>query len=238
MNHDTDRNEPTFEEFLAARLRDKGISLKRLSEITGITPIHIENLFHGNFEHLPSRPYFRGYLIRIGKVLDFDGEEWWERIQKGDFVKDSGPADALPHNRFVKQDLPKSTWAIGIVALIVVIYLAISLPHILGKPVLTIAFPPASPYTTTSTTLVFQGMVQNADALYLSNGNASSGEEIPVAADGSWQKTVLLSENGLNAFAFTAKKFLGGETTLTEQVIYETASSSVNATSSPATSSL
>ncbi len=232
MNHGTDRNELTFEEFLAARLRDKGISLKRLSEITGIAPIHIENLFHGNFEHMPSRPYFRGYLIRLGKVLDFDGEEWWERIQKDDFVKDSGPADALPHNRFIKRALPKSAWIIGIVALIVVIYLLVSLPHILGKPALTFTFPPANPYTTTSTTLVFRGMAQNADALYLSNGNASSGEEVPVATDGSWQKTVLLSESGLNTFAFTAKKFLGGETTFTEQVIYEAASSSAAATSS------
>ena len=227
MNDD----EMIFEEFLAARLRDKGISLKRLSETTGIAPVHLENLLHGNFEHMPSTPYFHGYLVRIGKVLDFDGEEWWGKIKKESSVKNSGPADELPRNRFIKKEWSKSTWAIGIISLLVIIYVAVAFPRIFGKPKLTVAYPPQNPFTTTSTTVTITGTVNNADALYLSGGNGSSSEEIVIAPDGSWRKTVLISETEPNTFEISAKKFLGGETTVTEQIIYAPRTMSSSTTS-------
>jgi cytoskeletal protein RodZ len=212
-----EQEELTFEEFLAARMRDKGLSLKRLSEATGIASSHLENMLHGNFEDMPSTPYFRGYVMRVAKVLDFDGVAWWERLKKESIVKNSGPTDALPRNRFTKKSPPKLLWAgIAIVAL-VVIYFAFQFPRIFGKPILVITYPDANPYTTTSSTITIMGTVQNADVLYLSNGDASSTEEIPIAPDGTWQKTVLL-QNGLNPFQFAAKKLLGGETDITEQI--------------------
>jgi cytoskeletal protein RodZ len=216
MNHD----ELLFEEFLAARMREKGITLKRLGEATGIAPIHLENMLRGDFEHMPSTPYFRGYVMRVAKVLDFDGEEWWGRLKKEGPVKDAGPADVLPKNRFVKQSISKSTWIIGAAAVIVVIYLTLAFPRIAGKPILTVTFPASNPYAATSTTITFRGTVRNADALYLNN------EEIAIAKDGSWEKLVLLSENSPNTFAITAKKLLGGETTVTEQIIYSSSSTS------------
>lgn len=226
-----DYGDISFEEFFTARLRDKGISLKRLSEATGIAPTHLENLLHGNFEHLPSSPYFRGYLIRVGKVLDFDGEEWWRKLKKEDFVKNSGPSDALPENRFVKKEIPKPAWIAGFVALIVIIYLATALPHILGKPTLVISYPAENPYVASSAIITLRGAVQNADALYLLCGNASSSEEIMVAPDGSWQKTVLL-QDGPNTCEVTAKKFLGSETSITEQIVYYEMTASSSTTSS------
>jgi len=222
-----------FGEFLAAEMRDKGISLKKLSEVTGIAPIHLENMLRGDFENVPSSPYFHGYLLHIGKVFGFDGEEWWKRIKKENVVRNSGPADALPQNRFIKKVVPKSYWIAGIAGVLIVIYLAVTLPHILGKPSLTINYPAGNPVTATATTITFQGTVRNADALYLSNGNASSSESIVVAPDGSWEKSVLL-QNGLNTFEFSAKKFLGGETDITEQVIYELSPPATSSASSSA----
>lgn len=220
----------TFPEFLAEEMRDKGISLKKLSEATGIAPNYLENMLRGDFEGMPSAPYFHGYLLRIGKVLDFDGEEWWKTIKKENVVRYSGPLDALPKNRFIKKVVPKSYWALGIAGVIIVIYLAFTLPHILGKPTLTIAYPASNPFTAISTTITFQGTVRDAGSLSLSNGDSSSSEAIAIAADGSWEKSVLL-QNGLNTFEFSAKKFLGGETDITEQVLYESTATS------PATSS-
>ncbi len=232
--NDMDREEPLFEEFLAERMRDKGVTLKRLSEATGIAPGHLENMMHGNFEHMPSTPYFRGYVIRVGKVLDFNGEEWWEQLKKEDFVKNSGPTDALPKNRFIKKVVPKAAWIIGAAVIIIIIYLAFTLPHILGKPTLTISYPPTNPYTTGSSTITLGGTVENADALYLSSANASDTEEIAVGSDGSWQKTVLL-QSGLNPFKISAKKLLGGETAVTEEIIYQ--SSAAGSASGTASSS-
>jgi len=64
-------------------------------------------------------------------------------------------------------------------------------------------------------TLVLSGTVTNADALYLNDT-----QEIPVTAGGVWQETVLLGA-GPNPFKITAKKFLGGSTEVTEQILYE-----------------
>src|ERR1700690_1518674 len=101
-----DNEEIIFQEFFAMRLKERGVSLKKLSDITGISPTHLENMFHGNLENMPSAPYFRGYLMRIGKVLDFDGEVWWERLRADGLIKNSGELDSLPKNRFLKQSPP------------------------------------------------------------------------------------------------------------------------------------
>lgn len=217
--------ELTFQEFLAGRMKDRGVSVKKLSEATGIAPVHIENMLRGGFEALPSAPYFRGYLLRIGKVLGFDGEEWWKEIKNGAAVRNSGPSDSLPRNRFLKKSAPAWLWFAIAAFILIVIYLAVALPRVLGKPVLTIAYPSASPFVATSTTLTFRGTVRNADSLYLSStvvatSGATSSEEIPIAPDGTWQKTVLL-QNGLNTFDISARKFLGSKASVMEQVLYE-----------------
>ena len=242
MNHD---DEPDFEGFLALQMKDKGLSIKKLSEATGIAPAHIENMLRGEFEGLPSAPYFRGYLMRIGKTLGFDGEEWWGRLRDGGAVRNSGPLDILPRNRFVKKKVPGWLWFAVAAGILLVIYLAVALPQILGRPSLAVTYPPSNPFVASSTTLTFQGTVRNAQTLYLSSGGAasgaggavaSSGEEIPVAPDGTWQKTVLL-QNGLNTFDIAAKKFLGGQTLIVEQVLYESPSAATAAPSGTAATS-
>ena len=67
-----------FSSFLNERLRDKGLTLKKLAETTGIALGHIQKLSEGDFFDLPPTPYLRGYLSRIGRVLDFDPEIWWQ----------------------------------------------------------------------------------------------------------------------------------------------------------------
>lgn len=247
-----DHDELTFAEFLAVQMKDKGFSIKKLSEATGIASVHIENMLRGDLEDLPSAPYFHGYLVRIGKTLGFDSEEWWAKIKSagGGALRNSGSLDALPRNRFVRRVAPKWLWLAIAAGVLIVIYLVIALPRILGRPMLAVVYPPTSPFVATSTTLTFRGTVRNADALYLSSGgsagslagsiaSAPSSEEIPAAADGTWQKTVLL-QNGLNTFDISAKKFLGGEADLTEQVLYEppTATSTTSTVTSTVSSGL
>jgi type II secretory pathway component PulC len=47
----------------------------------------------------------------------------------------------------------------------------------------------------------------------------NDNQQVTVVSDGSWQQTVLLGE-GLNSFKLSAKKFLGDEVDVTEQIIY------------------
>src|SRR5580658_10539475 len=92
-----------FEEFFAARMKHKGMTLKKLGEMTGISPTHLQEIARADFNALPSAPYVHGYLVRLGKALDFDGEEWWNRVKNEGLVRNSGPADSLPENRFARE---------------------------------------------------------------------------------------------------------------------------------------
>jgi cytoskeletal protein RodZ len=227
-----DQDAMMFEEFLAARMRDKGISLKRLAEATGIAHTHLENMLHGNFEDMPSTPYFHGYIMRLAKVLDFDGEEWWAKLKKENLVKNSGPADSLPRNRFMKKSVPKLLWVGIVVVVLLIIYLAFQFSRIFGKPTLTIEYPGTNPFTTSSSTITIGGVVENADSLSINDN-----QEISIGSDGSWQESVLLND-GPNAFKISAKKLLGSETDVTEEIIYMGISSATaSSTSSPTLSS-
>jgi transcriptional regulator with XRE-family HTH domain len=211
-------NEIPFEQFFAEKMKEKGLSLKKIAEMTGIAPAHIESLLRGDYDSMPSAPYFHGYMIHLGTILEFDGEEWWTILKKQGVIKNSGELDTLPRNRFIKQSPPKYLWAIG-AGILVLIYLAFQAPRIFGHPTLVVQFPDANPYVTTSSTVTLSGTVSGADSLYLVGANGET-EQIIIAADGSWQKGVLLG-TGPNPFEISAKKFLGGVTTVTEQIFYQ-----------------
>jgi transcriptional regulator with XRE-family HTH domain len=224
-------NDFPFEQFFAEKIKERGISLKKLAEMTGIAPAHIESLLRGDYENMPSAPYFHGYLMHLGAILDFDGEEWWIKLKKEGVIKNSGELDTMPRNRFIKQSPPKYLWWIG-AGIIVLIYLAFQAPRIFGKPALLVSVPNANPYVTTSSTITLSGTVTGADSLSLVGADGEL-EPIIIAADGSWQKSVLL-DVGPNLFPISAKKFLGGETSVTEQIFYQPTGST---TTIPATSS-
>ncbi len=230
-------NDLPFEQFFAEKIKERGVSLKKLAEITGIAPAHIESLLRGDYENMPSAPYFHGYLTHLGAVLDFDSEEWWVKLKKEGVIKNSGELDMLPRNRFIKQSPPKYLWWI-LVGVIVIIYLAFQAPRIFGKPTLVVSVPNANPYVTTSSTITLVGTVTGADSLSLVGANGEQ-EPIVVAANGAWQKSVLLGL-GPNPFQISAKKFLGSETSVTEQIFYQpidnaTTTSTISSTPSAST---
>jgi len=208
-----DHEETPLEKLFTERLKQRNISIKKISEMTGISRNYLENIASGNFKDLPSAPYFRGYLIRLGKVLDFDGEAWWEEIKKENTLKKSGPKDTLPKNRFTQKSPMKFIWA-GIILVIAIIYLILQFAIISGKPSLTLMFPSENPYTASSSELILRGTVANANSLSVNK------EAVPITSGGTWQKSILLQE-GLNPLEISAKKFLGGESDVVEQILYE-----------------
>ncbi len=207
--------------FLGEKLRDKNISLERLSEMSGIAIKHLENLLKGEAENLPSSPYLHGYLLRLGEILDFDGKAFWEEWRKH-AIPSSGASDKLPKNRFSKKPAARYVWA-GAAVILFLIYLGFAIPRIIGSPSLAVTNPKNELTNATSSQILVSGTLQNAKELYI------NGEAIPIDPSGTWEKTVSL-QSGLNTLEITAKKFLGGESKIIKQVFYV---SPVAATSSP-----
>lgn len=215
-----------FENFFNDKVKARGLSLDRISEQTGISLKHLESLSRGHYEEMPPAPYFRGYLSKLGALLDFDPELWWTRFQAMGVVKKSGPLDQLPKNRYAKSS--KMKFAIfGAIGIIILIYLGASLPRILGKPQLSIDYPKDALITVKDSRVLTYGTLKNGNDLTL------NGEPVQVADDGSWQKEVLL-DPGLNTLNFDAKKFLGREVNQIRQINYDaTAPSSASTSTLP-----
>lgn len=218
----------SFQEFFNSRLREKGFSLERLAEMTGITVKHLRNLSHGDFAHLPAAPYLRGYLIRIGEALDFDGEAYWREIEAQNSVFRSGAGDQLPKNRFARRSLG-ALIPLSIAALLLLGYIGIRSAAIIGRPTITLTAPTETLTRTIEDSIAVTGSIENGTSVLVNN------ESIPLRDDSSFETTVRL-EPGLNLIEITGSKFLGSEVKLLRQVVYEPPIPRPGATTSTTTS--
>ena len=200
-----------FGTLLHDKIRDKNWTLEKVSQLSNISIAHLEHLIAGNFDALPPAPYVRGYLRKLGLLLDFDGEVWWQNLKEETPVKTSGAADALPTNRF--KEASTAPYWIGGVALVLVIYLAVRFSAIFGTPLLTVDYPPKDITPVETDVLTVRGMLKYGDKILV------DGEEIRVQKDGKWEKPVPLHE-GLNTIEIEGRRFLGSTARITRQVLY------------------
>ncbi|MBM3256947.1 MAG: hypothetical protein FJY98_01290 [Candidatus Liptonbacteria bacterium] len=204
-------NSQQFGQFLHDRLREKGWNLEKLSQTSNISIAHLEHLMAGNFEALPPAPYVHGYLHKLGNVLDFDGEAWWNELKSEGAVKTSGSTDALPKNRF--KESPATPYWIGGIALILIVYLVARFAAIFGTPLLLVEYPPREITPSETPEIVVHGSLRYGDKVLVNQ------EETPVGKDGEWEKRVVLHE-GLNTIEIEGRRFLGGTSKVVRQILY------------------
>ncbi len=203
-----------FSVFFAEKLRDKNFTLDKLAEVSGISARNLESLLKGDYKSLPAAPYLHGYFIKIGEVLDFDGEESFKKwkAEAQEEMKSSGPQDKLPHNRFSRRPIAKYFW-LGLFGVLIIIYLVLQLPRLLGLPEIVINNPREPRIMYGEERIVISGTVANANEIYI------NGERVEIQ-NGLWQKEIILFD-GMNNVEVTARKFLGGETKAAREIIYE-----------------
>ncbi len=202
-----------FANFLNDRMRERNLNFKRLSELTGVSVKHLEALSSGNPDRLPSAPYLKGYLSRLGEVLGFDPDQAWEEMKKFTDAKSSGKADEPSRNRFSREPIAKYMIA-GTVVFFLLLYAGLRFYEISGAPSLTISSPQENMVVTGENSFSLAGNVSNDGELRI------NGEQVQVQSGGNWQKTVSL-QPGINTVEITAKKFLGRETKVMKQIIYQ-----------------
>ena len=199
--------------FLSERMRERGLASKRLSELTGISVKHLEALREGRFDQLPSPPYLRGYLMKLGQILEFDANEWWDGLKNARPAKNSAPTDELPKNRFKKEPVKKYIIP-GALAIVLIFYFGFRFSEILGKPSITISYPSENVTIVNQNSVSIIGRVTGGDTLKVNSETISAGQ------NGYWEKTIPL-QPGINTIEISAKKFLGRETKIIRQIIYE-----------------
>lgn len=192
----------------------KAFNSKKLAELTGIPERYVEALRHGHLSVLPALPYVKGYLRKVARVLDLDQEELWQLYLKETTPKSSGATDYLPTNRFRVEAVNKKFIIVIAVIAALVVYLFWNIGIILQGPKIAITFPLNETVLTEKERVVLEGEADPESKLTI------NGQEVYVDKSGRFTKEYQL-QPGLNAIEFSAKKFLGRETKITRQIIYQ-----------------
>ncbi len=204
-------NNVDFAALFAERLAQAGLTIRKISELTGITTKYLEFLSRGEYHKLPPAPYLRGYLLKLGVVLGFDGREWWEQMNQERLVRASGPTDSLPRNRFAKRTIAPWVGA-AVVGVLLIAYFSFRFADIFGRPDVIVYDPSDEAITISATEYILRGKVVRTDDLYINN------EPVVIGEGGEWAKKVILQAD-LNSFEIRARKILGQETKVTRTIV-------------------
>lgn len=191
-------------------MQQKGISPEKLGELTGVHINIILHILNGEFSKLPAAPYVRGYIKKISKVLELNGDKVWEKFSKNEKeLKKSGNKDILPQTKCVSN---KNKIILSLLFLAILIFLFV-LSSLSNRPELNLNLD-KNLSTTTDSKIVIKGKLKNGDKLLL------NGKFVNLNENGEFSEEIVL-QPGFNTFIFEASKFLGKEIKEIRQVYYE-----------------
>jgi lambda repressor-like predicted transcriptional regulator len=201
-------------DFLNEVLKVKGISIEKLSILTGIHINVLENLLKGNFKKLPAKPYLHGYILKISEVLSLDGNDVWKRfLEENSFLFEEQKRENKKSKK-LKLNLSGRIIIWGVVILIVFLILFFRLPYILGKPIIKLEDFKEDLITTSSPNILIKGKLVNGDKVLI------NGLVIDLDKDNNFQKEISLVP-GLNTIKIEASKILGGKIEILKQIFYK-----------------
>jgi len=204
----------SLQEILTETIELRGLNIERLMQLTDIPKRYLLALRDGDYERLPAAPYVRGYLMKIAEALNIDGKILWEIYRDQMPMKKSGLEDRLPINRFAIKTKNKKILVFGIIILLAIIYLGWRGGEFWGTPEIDVTNPVLSNIVVDAPSIKLTGTINPSDKLTINN------EEILVSETGRFEKDFPL-EPGMNTIEFKVKKFLGKETSVIRQIIYQ-----------------
>lgn len=203
----------SLKELLREHIELKGLSPKKIADMTGIPDRYIEMLLEGDTSKLPPSPYVHGYIVKLSGILNFDKDTMWRLYQKESSLTKSGRDDRLPDNRFRVRGMSRGWTVAAFVAVACLMFGGYNAYGIFAAPELTITVPASDNSTVAQETILLQG---KTDPAYVVTVN---GSEVYVGQGGLFQKEIRLQE-GVNTVEFTARKFLGKETRVVRHIVY------------------
>lgn len=203
----------SLKELLREHIELKGLSPKKIADMTGIPDRYIEMLLEGDTSKLPPSPYVHGYIAKLSGLLNFDKETMWRLYQKESSLMKSGREDRLPNNRFAVKSISRGWTAFGFIATICLLFGGYNAYGIIAAPEIAITVPASEGSTVAQETILLQGKTNPAYVVTV------NGSEVYVGKDGLFQKELQLQE-GINTVEFVVRKFLGKEAHVVRHIIY------------------
>jgi hypothetical protein len=200
---------------LTTKLRERKLSSQQAADTTGVPVDVIEQLASGDHANLPAAPYLHGYLVKLGDLLDFDGEGLWQQMKRVERVKSSGTGDLLPKNRFSRNRAPRwLLWGVPL-ALVLVTFLGFRFAEIIGLPDVAITNPDRDGIVFTESPAKISGTATPGSRVTI------NGEAVPLTEGGTWEKDVNLQPGTPNDFTVEASKLLGRSRSTSRRMFYE-----------------
>lgn len=208
----------TLGELIVEALKLRNLNTGKLSELTDISVNYLIALSNDDLTRLPSAPYVRGYLVKIADVLKIDANALLRAYKQEislQSLKTSGSSDKLPSNRYALNLLIKKTVIVsGIVFVLIIFYLIWQVSGFFGVSKIEITNPSVDGAIINNPTIRLSGEIRAGDKLIIND------EEVLPEKNGRFEKDFSL-QPGINTFEFKAKRFLGKETRIIRQVIYQ-----------------
>ncbi len=213
-------------------MKDKGVTVEKLAQATGISERFINSILSDQFSNLPPAPYVHGYIVKIADFLGLDGEEIWQVYFKdSDLIKRSGQKDNLPGNRFVTGNFQRYLLIFGgIIGIGGVLFYFISRPLLFSNLSNSIDLFNLSDnvVSTKEQTFVIKGRVKSNLELTINN------QKVYPNKDGIFEQPVEL-QPGFNLIDIRLRNAVGREQVLAKQVFLESATSTKNSSSTEET---
>lgn len=205
-------NDKTLSELIEELMTTRGINIDKLAELTNIPKRYLIALSGNDAKSLPAEPYVRGYLNKIADVTGVEPTGLYTAYKKLG-LKTSGKEDFLPLNRFAIQRPANKLIVLATIGLLVIVAVSVKAKDVLGIPSIEINLPETA-LIVEAPTAIIEGRIDPKDSLEL------NGEAIYPDSTGTFSEEVSL-EQGINTFEFKIKRFLGRETKIERQIIYE-----------------
>ncbi len=215
----------SFSRIIIEALKAKGFSVARLSETTGIPENILSLLIEEKFYQLPAAPYVHGYIMKICDALSLSGEKVWsEYLKNSKHIRTSGEKDILPPNRFLIPKVNKKIVGGIIAGALILLYLIVRLPSIMGTPNLTLENLSSAITTTGNQSFIVRGTITPGGKLTM------NGQTIVPDSGGKFTESVTLNP-GFNTLTFVATQVLGKTYSVTKQIFYQISATSTTQTS-------
>lgn len=204
----------SLKEIILERIDAKGLNFEKIMVLTGVPKHYLDYIFSGEWHRLPAAPYTRGYFKKLELALETAPGDLWNMYKEEAEIQSSGATDRLPENRFAIKKV-KRTWVWpAVIGGIAVVYLAINAGRLIGIPPLDVQNPLSATVISHLSSFELSGLIDTHDKVFINN------EEVFIDKDGRFQENYNL-QPGLNTFEILAKRFLGRETKVVKQIIYQ-----------------
>lgn len=192
----------------------RNISIKELSEQTGISVNNLKNLEAGNYNNLPADIYVESFIVKCEQTLGFENDELlilYKNERKTSGRNQVQEISKMPAKSFSVTPKTIGKFLVVFLTFFVLIYFGIQLSYLLGAPKLVV-ITPESDIITELKEISISGTTQPDNKVTINNN------DIFVDREGSFSEIVPL-QDGVNTIEIKSTNRFGKESVVIRRVM-------------------